>query len=120
MFELTINDNVYQFNFGIGFLRDINKAYKATSNGLTKEIGFQLKVAGLLDGDVLDLIDVLDAANKGQNPRLTKKAIEAYIEDPETDIDTLFEDVIDFLKKNNVTKKETQKAMEIAENQKNG
>jgi hypothetical protein len=117
MFELEINGEVYQFNFGFGFLREINKTQKTTSNGLTKEVGFQMKVAGLVDGDVLDLLDVLFVANEGQTPRITKKALEAYIEDPKTDIDSLFTQVLDFLKTNNVTKKLALKAIELLEEQ---
>ncbi len=26
--ELTINGQVYQFNFGMGFLRDVNKKFR--------------------------------------------------------------------------------------------
>lgn len=117
MFELEINGEVYQFNFGFGFLREINKTQKTTSNGLTKEVGFQMKVAGLVDGDVLDLLDVLFVANERQTPRITKKALEAYIEDPKTDIDSLFTQVLDFLKTNNVTKKPALKAIELLEEQ---
>lgn len=118
MYEIEINGEVYQFNFGFGFLRSINKAQVATSNGMSKEIGFQMKVGGLLDGDVLDLVDVLYTANSGETPRITRKALEAYIEDPDTDIDALFSEVLDFLKKNNVTRTLTLKAIEVMENQK--
>lgn len=34
MFELTINDTVYQFNFGMGFMREINKRVSAPVDGL--------------------------------------------------------------------------------------
>ena len=52
-----------------------------------------------------DLVAALDLANKGQNPRVTKSLLDSYIEDPDTDIDQLFEDTLDFLEKANVTKK---------------
>ena len=35
MFELTINGTVYQFNFGIGFVRDINKRIQKPVEGVT-------------------------------------------------------------------------------------
>lgn len=62
-------------------------------------------IAGLLDGDVETLVDVLDAANKGQTPRVTKKQIDSYIDEELEDLDALFNRVIDFLSATNATKK---------------
>lgn len=119
MMELTINNVVYQFNFGIGFLREINKTQKVTREGITKELGGAMKFGDIIDGDVLALVDVLDTANKGQNPRLTRQVIEAYLEDENTDIDAVFDQVIDFLKKSNATKKLYKRVVEEVEKQEN-
>lgn len=108
MFELTINGVVYQFRFGMGFMREINKKVGTYVDGLPdvkKNMGLQYYVAGVLDGDVEALIEVLNVANKDQNPRVTQAALDAYIDCEETDIDKLFEDVVDFLSKANATKK---------------
>ena len=108
MMELTINGTVYEFNFGMGFLREINKRVQTPVDGLKgvdKNIGLQFTVASIIDGDVEALVDALDIANKGMNPRLTRQALDAYIDDPDTDIDGLFAMVIDFLSKTNATKK---------------
>lgn len=108
MMELTINDAVYQFNFGMGFMREINKKVGTPVDGLPdvkKNIGLQYNVAGILDGDVEALVDVLDVANKGQTPRVTKQLLDSYIDDESTDVDALFDTVIDFLKSANATKK---------------
>lgn len=108
MMELTINDAVYQFNFGMGFMREINKKVGTPVDGLPdvkKNIGLQYNVAGILDGDVEALVDVLDVANKGQSPRATRQLLDSYIDDENTDIDALFDEVIDFLKGANATKK---------------
>lgn len=116
--ELIINDEVYNFCFGMGFLREINGRIKANVDGLKgvdKNIGLQYMVAGLFDGDVEALIDVLDAANKGQNPRLTKKLLDAYIDNEVDDLDGLFNQVIDFLSETNATKKTTLWVREQAE-----
>lgn len=75
-------------------------------------------IASILDGDVEALVDVLDAANKGQNPRATRGLLDAYIDDDETDIDSLFESVIDFLKRANATKKVTMAMVEALEKEK--
>ena len=108
MMELTINGTVYEFNFGMGFLREINKRVQTPVDGLKgvdKNIGLQFTVASIIDGDVEALVDALDIANKGMNPRLTRQTLDAYIDDADTDIDGLFSMVIDFLSKANATKK---------------
>lgn len=108
MMELTINGQVYQFNFGMGFLREANKTVSEKLNSSTdkkKNVGATYMIAGIMDGDPEDLVNALDLANKGQNPRVTRALLDSYIENPETDIDRLFEDVLDFLGSANATKK---------------
>lgn len=108
MMELTINEQVYQFNFGMGFLREANKTVSEKLNSSTdkkKDVGATYMIAGIMDGDPEDLVNALDLANKGQNPRVTRALLDSYIENPETDIDQLFEVVLDFLGSANVTKK---------------
>lgn len=120
MFELTINGNVYGFNFGMGFMREMNKRISTPVEGLDvkKNIGLQYAVAGILDGDVEELVNVLDVANKGQDLRITRQQLDNYIDDENTDIDKLFEDVLDFLKRANATKKVTVGLMEELEKRK--
>lgn len=104
MMELTIGGEVYAFQFGMGFLREINKTVAADHNGVRRDAGLRYKVAGLLDGDTLDLVDVLFAANMGRSPRVTKAALEAYIDGECTDIQALFDTVLDFLRRSNATR----------------
>ena len=121
MFELTINGNVYPFNFGMGFLREVNKKISTPVEGLPdvkKNIGLQYMIAGVIDGDIEALVDVLVAANSGQNPRVTREIIDAYIDDANTDIDALFNEVLDFLKTANATKKTVANLLEALEQQK--
>lgn len=117
MFELTISEKVYQFRFGMGFFREINKTAVRKNDGITMEQGFQMAVAKMMDGDLTGLVDVLDYGNKGQNPRLTRKAIEAYIDDECEDVDSLVRDVLDFLEQSNSTKKIVQNLREVVERQ---
>ncbi len=120
MLELTIDGNVYGFNFGMGFMREMNKRISTNVEGLNvkKNIGLQYAVAGILDGDVEVLVDVLDVANKGFIPRVSRELLDSYIDDENTDIDKLFEDVTDFLKKTNATKKTTLMLLEELKKQK--
>ena len=108
MMELTINGQVYQFNFGMGFLREANKTVSEKINNATdkkKDVGATYMIAGIMDGDPEDLVNALDLANRGQNPRVTRALLDSYIENPDTDIDQLFEDTLDFLESANATKK---------------
>lgn len=121
MFELTINGKVYQFRFGMGFMREINKKVGTYVDGLPdvkKNMGLNYYVAGVLDGDVEALVEVLNVANKDQTNRVTLSELDAYIDNPETDIDKLFEDVIDFLSKANATKKQVTMMLEEVAKQK--
>lgn len=121
MFELTINEKVYQFKFGMGFLRELDPTVTKPVEGVKgkeQHLGVQYAVAGIIDGDVMALCDVLVRANKSFEPRVTQKEIEAYIEDDNTDIDALFADVLGFLKNANATKKITLTLLEAVENEK--
>ena len=80
--ELTINGQVYQFNFGMGFLRDVNKRIQVPVDNL-KDVSKGI----------------------GLTPRATKELLDDYIDDPKTDIDKLFEDTLGFLRTANATKK---------------
>lgn len=118
MMELTISGQVYQFNFGMGFLREANKLVSTTVDGIKdvkKDIGARYMIARVIDGEPDALVDLLDVANKGQNPRVTKSLLDSYIDDPDTDVDALFEDTLDFLGKANATKKLMAKMMEAIE-----
>ena len=72
----------------------------------------------ILDGDVEALEDLLLVANKGQNPRATTEILDEYIDDPDTDINQLFEDTMGFLKNANATKKCVQNLEKTIEEEK--
>lgn len=121
MFELTINGKVYQFKFGMGFLRKLDPTVTKPIEdikGKVQNLGVQYAVAGIMDGDVMTLADVLVRANEGFTPRVTLKEVEEYIESEETDIDALFADVLGFLKSANATKKITLTLLEAVEKEK--
>lgn len=117
MFELTINGVVYQFKFGIGFVREINKKVVKNVEGTNakQELGLQYAVAGLIDEDPVTLVDVLELANRGERPRITKDVLDNFMDDEETDISALCRDVLDFLSKSNASKKTTEAVMQMVE-----
>lgn len=121
MFELTINNTVYEFNFGMGFMRELDPTITKPIDGVkgkVQNLGVQYAVAGIIDGDVETLGDVLIRGNKGFTPRLSQKDVDAFIENPETNLDEVFESVLGFLKSANVTKKTVTSLLETIEKQK--
>ena len=115
MMELTINDKVYQFKFGVGFMREIDGRVKRTNPEAPEvkvNIGLQMAIAGLVDKDPVTLVDVLDIANKGHTPRVKRSELDDYIDDDDTDIDGIFDEVMDELKKRNATKANTAAVLE--------
>lgn len=121
MMELTINGTVYQFKFGMGFLREANKTAKIPVQGMpgtTKEVGARYLIARVaIDQEPDALVELLDLANKGENPRVTKALLDSYIDSEEVDIDVLMEETKDFLSKANATKKMVEEIMKEYEKQ---
>lgn len=124
--ELTINGVVYQFKFGMGFLREANKMTKIPVQGMpgtTKEVGARYLIARVvIDQEPDALVDLLDLANKGETPRVTRALLDSYIDSEEADIDVLMEETKDFLSKANATKKmveeiEKEYEKQMAQNQ---
>lgn len=121
MLELTIKDTVYSFNFGLGFVREINKRMRRPVEGIPdakQDVGLQFAIASVIDEDPVELVNILDIANKTEKPRVTRALLDSYIEDEDTDIEALFSEVLDFLSKANATKKVTAAVKEFAEEQK--
>lgn len=122
MFELTINGTVYEFNFGIGFVKEINKMVQKPVDGvpgIKEDMGLTFAIAKIIDGDVVTLINVLDMANKRKDPRITKAMLEEYVDDEDTDIDGLFDQVMGFFRRSNATKKTVQKITDAVMNAEN-
>lgn len=122
MFELTINGVVYKFAFNFGFLKDINGETVVPVDGapgVSSRAGLNYAVGNLLDGDVETLVHVLDLSNRRQDaPRITVAALAEYIDDPTTDVDALFDQVIEGLKSANATRKATLGLIEAVEQRK--
>lgn len=118
MFELEMNGQVVPLNFGMGFLREINKRTSIPVDGMKdvkQNVGLRYTVARLLDSDVEALVEVIDVANAGCDPRVTKKALDLFIDDENTDIDEVFEKTLGFLKTANATKNATLNVIEEVE-----
>jgi len=119
--ELEINNKIYEFNFGMAFLRDINKKIEApieTGSAIKQQIGLKYYLSLLFDGDLTALVDVLEVANRACSPRLTVKDLDKFI-DNEADTEQLFNRVLEGLGTANATKKvmnQVQQAVTKAQN----
>lgn len=105
----------------MGFLREANKLTVVPVQGMpgtTKEIGARYLIASVVvDQEPNALVDLLDLANKGENPRVTKAMLDSYIDSEEVDIDELMEKTKDFLSKANATKKAVKEILKEYEEQ---
>lgn len=118
MFELTINGQVYQFNFGIGFVREINKKKQAKAeNGSIQDVGLNYYIGTLYDENPIALVDILDLANKTEKPRISRKELDAFIDDRDTDLSQVCRDILDFFDESNATKKAAETMKEFVERQ---
>jgi len=118
MFEIEMNGTVYKFKFGMGFLRTVEEKAKVPVEGMPGQqvnAGLQMLIGHMLQYDTDELAELLYLANQGFEPRVTRKTIDAYIDDEDTDIDALFEQVMDFLKRSNATKKKVTEFLAQAE-----
>lgn len=107
--ELVINGNTYEFNFGMGFIRQIDPKHTQTVNGISQNIGLVVEMAKIIDGDLIAMYECLRMANKGFTPRLEQAEFDKWVEDPETDIDEVFKEVESFFANSNCCKKAYQK-----------
>ena len=108
-FELIMNGQPYAFCFGIwgGSVVCRTKSIiipLVPNSNYSINRGLQFYMAQVMDKDIEALAEVLMLANAGMTPRLKQKDLYEFLEDEETDIDAVFETVIDFFGKANVTK----------------
>lgn len=106
--ELVINGNTYEFKAGFGFINRVNKKMSITQSGIKVDVGLSYLIGQLMVGDIFALKDALLAMNQDQKPKLTEVMLTEYLESEDTDIDALFEEVMDFFEKSNCTKKTVQ------------
>ncbi len=103
--ELTINDKQYTFTFGYRFIKELNKKNKVTEQGMTLKAGLDNALMNFFAGDIETLVEMLLLANATETPKVSEKGLTEWIE--ENGIDSLFDLVLEELKKSEFTKKKT-------------
>lgn len=115
--ELTIKDKIYKFKFGIGFVRYMDGKSSINQNGVQFGVGLETLVPILMSRDTVALSDSLYIANRTENPRITADAVDDFIDDENTDVESLFEQVIEELKKSNATRLKVKDLLKDIEEQ---
>jgi len=106
MNEIIISGIAYPLKFGMGFEREMNKRTSVAVEGMKdvrENIGARYAIAKIIDGDIEALEEAILVANKTEKPRLNMEILDAFIEDEETNIEEVFEEVLNFIKKANAT-----------------
>ena len=99
--ELVINGTTYEFNFGMGFIREVDPKHQQKVNGISQNIGLVVEMAKIMEGDIVALCEALRIANKGFKPRLEQTELDKWIESADTDIEKIFEEVESFFADSN-------------------
>ena len=111
--ELTINEKIYNFVFGYNFIRELNKKYSVSEQGMKINTGLDNVLINFFNEDVETLVEILKISNATENPRVSEKGIIEYIE--ENGSEPLFDLVLEELKKSEFTKSKTSKVRQRIE-----
>lgn len=102
--ELVINGTTYEFNFGMGFIRQIDPKHQSKTNGVSQNVGLLVEMAKILDGDLVALYECLRMANKGFTPRLEQAEFDKWLEAEDTDIEEVMKTIEGFFANSNCCK----------------
>ena len=117
MFTMEINGKEYEMLFGMGFVKTVNDWHKTTVNGMEFKVGLNMAIGRLLDNDITVVPDLIRAAVSNAGGSIQLSEINRWLEDPETDVDAVYSDLLDFLERSNCTKKQTKTLMENRESE---
>lgn len=118
MFTLEINGKELNLSFGMGFVRDINETVKQPIDGapgVFAKRGLAFAIGSIIDGDIEALADVLYTAARHAGEKVKRDEIDAIIEDEDTNVEELFETVLDFFGKSNCTAKQTKEMLKAVQ-----
>ena len=120
MNTIDIKGTAYPVRFGMNFIREINGRMSVEVEGWgnkEEKVGLRYYIAHLMDGDLEALQQIIFVANKTETPKLNISIINDWFEDEETDIDAVFDMVMDFLSKANCTKKTMEQVQDAVKQQ---
>lgn len=101
--QLKINDKNVNLNFGVRFVRELDKVAGMTVNGQSFGFGLTKSLPALQAYDPAVLSDVLYCAAWDNKVRPTQKAIDEFI-DNDADLEKVFDEVHAAIAKSNAVK----------------
>lgn len=106
--QIKIKNKNYDLNFGVRFVRELDKlaGMKIERNGVEQSFGMgvTMNLPSLNQYDPATLSDVLYCATWDNSKRPSQDAIDDYIDDPDTDLAKLFDETIAEMNKANAVK----------------
>lgn len=93
--ELTINGKEYELNFGLGFIREMDKLHEQQMQGISFGIGLEMMTAQLEMGRPTILLDIIKAGTAHLKRKPTAKEVEQYLEEKALDgeLENLFKEL---------------------------
>lgn len=102
--KITINKSDYELNFGVRFVREMDQKFPVTNSG----VAFGMAMASILPGlriyDTNNLAEVIYGATWDNKSRPSLNEIFNWIDDPETNIEAIFDGVNEELENSNALK----------------
>lgn len=117
MYSKEIDGKMYDFKFGIGFVRDIDKTKTVKADdGSVQKLGLTYAIAGLMDGDFEKLIECLMYGNKySDGEKLDRRQVEEWLESEDVNLEQECRDLLDFFESANFTSRKTRDLREAME-----
>lgn len=102
--ELTINDKIYSFRFGVKFVRELDKNHAIEREGIRFGMGLAAKILPeLKTANIATLADILYLANRTESPKLNQGEIDDFIDNCE-DLESVFDMVLKEITESNTGK----------------
>lgn len=114
MYTREINGKLCEFNFGLGFVREIDRRRLVEGEDKQKhKMGLTYAIAGLMDCDYEALIDCLLIGSKyAPGETLRREEVESWIDTEEIDLEKECNELLDFFVKCSFTRKKTEELKE--------
>lgn len=104
--KIKINNTEYELNFGIRFVRELDKIASVSNNGISLGMALMRTLPALQTYDPVALCNVIYAASYGNKPRPSMKAVETFIDKEVSfeDLEKYFDDILKEINESTATK----------------
>ena len=104
--KIKINNTEYELNFGIRFVRELDKVAGVSNNGISLGMALMRTLPALQTGDPVALCNVIYASAYGNKPRPSMKDVEAFIDKEVSfeDLEKCFDDILKEIDESTATK----------------